>query len=140
MNFLKMIFLLLLNKIFSYNLDELIDLSKKEFNKNNQTGFGIINPDNIIIDTNQIEILNKNIKNIYKKKGISIYLFIINQIEDEQNFEINDEYFSFFSQAIVNYLKKYETNSNNSILILIAKDNQASCISDFELVTWLVIK
>ena len=121
-----------MKKIFSYNIDELINISKKEFNKNNQTGYGIINPDNILNDTNQIEIMYKNLKNIYKKKEISIYLYIINQIEDEQNLEINDEYFSFFSQAIVNYLKKYETNSNNYILILIANDNNKYSIKTGE--------
>ena len=121
-----------MKKIFSYNLDELINISKKEFNKNNQTGYGIINPDNILNDTNQIEIMYNNLKNIYKKKEISIYLYLINQIEDEQNFEINDEYLSFFSQAIVNYLQKYETNSNNYILILIAKNNNKYSIKTGE--------
>ena len=121
-----------MKKIFSYNLDELINISKKEFNKNNQTGYGIINPDNILNDTNQTEIMYNNLKNIYKKKEISIYLYLINQIEDEQNFEINDEYLSFFSQAIVNYLQKYETNSNNYILILIAKNNNKYSIKTGE--------
>ena len=86
-----------------------------EYNlKNYKEKYILLDPDNLITLEDK-NFLNYNIKEIYKKYKLSLFILFLNKFEKDDFSSIDDEYFFELSIKIYNHINKF-INSNNSIL------------------------
>ena len=94
-----------LDKLMKYIEDNLKNYDKK---------YIILDPDNIVTLEDK-NFLNDNIKEIYKKYKLSLFILFLNKFEKDDFSSIDDKYFFDLSINIYNNINKY-INNNNSIL------------------------
>ncbi len=86
-----------------------------EYNlKNYKEKYILLDPDNLVTLEDK-NFLNYNIKEIYKKYKLSLFILFLNKFEKDDFSSIDDEYFFELSIKIYNHINKF-INSNNSIL------------------------
>ena len=86
-----------------------------EYNlKNYKEKYILLDPDNLVTLEDK-NFLNYNIKEIYKKYKLSLFILFLNKFEKDDFSSIDDKYFFELSIKIYNHINKF-INSNNSIL------------------------
>ena len=82
--------------------------------KNYKEKYILLDPDNLVTLENK-NFLNYNIKEIYKKYKLSLFILFLNKFEKDDFSSIDDKYFFDLSIKIYNHINKF-INNNNSIL------------------------
>ena len=86
-----------------------------EYNlKNYKEKYILLDPDNLVTLEDK-NFLNYNIKEIFKKYKLSLFILFLNKFEKDDFSSIDDKYFFELSIKIYNHINKF-INSNNSIL------------------------
>ena len=86
-----------------------------EYNlKNYKEKYILLDPDNLVTLEDK-NFLNYNIKEIYKKYKLSLFILFLNKFEKDDFSSIDDKYFFELSIKLYNHINKF-INSNNSIL------------------------
>ena len=82
--------------------------------KNYKEKYILLDPDNLVTLENK-NFLIYNIKEIYKKYKLSLFILFLNKFEKDDFSSIDDKYFFDLSIKIYNHINKF-INNNNSIL------------------------
>jgi hypothetical protein len=82
--------------------------------KNYKEKYILLDPDNLVTLEDK-NFLIYNIKEIYKKYKLSLFILFLNKFEKDDFSSIDDKYFFELSIKIYNHINKF-INSNNSIL------------------------
>ena len=82
--------------------------------KNYKEKYILLDPDNLVTLEDK-NFLIYNIKEIYKKYKLSLFILFLNKFEKDDFSSIDDKYFFDLSIKIYNHINKF-INSNNSIL------------------------
>ena len=82
--------------------------------KNYKEKYILLDPDNLVTLEDK-NFLNYNIKEIYKKYKLSLFILFLNKFEKDDFSSIDDKYFFELSIKLYNHINKF-ININNSIL------------------------
>ena len=114
-SYIIFIFVIMIN-MQSDNIWHMNNLMKYiEYNlKNYKEKYILLDPDNLVTLEDK-NFLNYNIKEIYKKYKLSLFILFLNKFEKDDFSSIDDKYFFELSIKLYNHINKF-ININNSIL------------------------
>jgi len=111
-----------------WNINNLI-----EFIENNLTNYKekyiLFDPDNLI-NLDDKNYLNDNIKEIFKKYSLSLYILFINKFEKNDLSSIDDNYFFELSLKLYNTINQFINNNNSIFCFFAIKNEKISLYSD----------